>query len=252
MHPTLKTCLLPLFCGILAACAVAPKPPPAAPVPPAEPQPSSSLMIATPVSESGPASIEARVMVKQDSRLVLRFTVQPDGSVLDPSIVYGTPPDETGGAVLKAFAALQFKPYLGADGQGLSHEFIYPLFFGPDAVPTHTRYFCHHAEQVYKPNDRCDIVPQGAWRLYRITPAYPESLLAAPVAGSVSLAFDLDASGVPSNVKVVHSTPPGVFDSAAVLALQQWYFEPAEGQTPPAGLQHATATLRFRPPSGGY
>ena len=250
MHPKSRNRFLPLLCGLLTACASAPPP---APTPAASPtQPAASLLIGTPVKESGPSSIEARVMVKQDSRLVLRFTVQPDGSVQGVDIVYGAPPDGTGDAVLKAFSALHFKAYLDADGQAVSHTFIYPLFFGPDAVPTRTRYFCHHAGQVYKPTDRCEIVPQGAWRLYRITPGYPESLLSTPVGGSVTLAFDLDASGVPSNVKVLHSTPPGLFDSTAVLALQQWFFEPVEGQTPPAGLQHATATLHFRPPSGGY
>ncbi|HSN18173.1 MAG TPA: TonB family protein [Gammaproteobacteria bacterium] len=249
----LKNRVLPLLCGLLAACASAPKLPPPSSAPSVVPQPSASLLIATPVNESGPASIAARVMAKEDSRLVLRFTVQPDGQVQDPSIVYGVPPDDAGAAVVKAFAAIQFKPYLGADGIAVSHEFIYPLFFGPDAVPTHTRYFCHHADQVYKANDRCEIVPQGAWKLYRITPAYPESLLSAPVAGSVTLTFDIDpAGGVPSNVKVVHSAPAGVFDTTAVLALQQWYFELADGQQPPAGVQHASATLRFRPPSGGY
>lgn len=251
--PMPKTRLLLLLCGLLAACAVTPRPPPATPAAPAEPQPGANLLIATPVNESGPASIEARVMVKQDSRMVLRFTVQPDGTVHDASIVYGVPPDESGDAVLKAFSAIPFKPYLGPDGTAVGHVFIYPLFFGPDAVPTHTRYICHHAEQVYKPNDRCEIVPQGAWKLYRITPAYPLSLLPAPVAGSVTLTFDIDAGGgVPSNVKVVYSSPQGVFDSTAVLALQQWYFEPAEGQKAPSGVQHASATLRFRPPSGGY
>src|ERR1700743_713211 len=144
MHPTLKTRLLPLLCGLLPACAPTPKPPPVpAPAPGAEPQPTPSLMIGTPVNESGPASIETRVMVKQDSRLVLRFTGQTDGSVQAVSSVYGTPPDDSGSAVLKAFMAVQFKPYLGADGLAQSHEFIYPLFFGPDAVPTHTRYICH-------------------------------------------------------------------------------------------------------------
>lgn len=251
--PMLKTRLLPLLCGLLAACASAPKAPPAPPTAATEPQPGANLLIATPVNEYGPASLSARVMVKQDSRLVLRFTVQPDGEVQNPSIVYGAPPDDSGTAILRAFSAIPFKPYLSPDGTAVNHEFIYPLFFGPDAVPTHTRYICHHAEQVYKPNDRCEIVSQGAWKLYRITPAYPESLLPAPVAGSVTLTFDIDAGGgVPSNVKVVYSTPQGVFDSTAVLALQQWYFELADGQKPPAGVQHASATLRFRPPSGGY
>jgi len=246
-----KASVLLLLSGLLAACAGAPKPVPPAPAPAVEPEPNASLLIATPVSESGPASIEARVMVKQDSRLVLRFTVLPDSSVQGVSVVYGTPPDDTGGAVVAAFSALHFRPYMSGD-QAVSHAFIYPLFFGPDAVPTRTRYFCRHAQQLYKPRDRCDIVPQGTWRLYRITPAYPESMLSTPISGSVTLSFDIDQSGVPSNVKVLRSSPPGVFDSAAVLALQQWYFEPADGSVPPAGLQHASATVRFRPPSGGY
>ena len=63
--PMLKTRLLPLLCGLLAACAPAPKAPPSPPTAATEPQPGANLLIATPVNESGPASLSARVLVKQ-------------------------------------------------------------------------------------------------------------------------------------------------------------------------------------------
>jgi TonB family protein len=208
-------------------------------------------LIATPVSESGPASIEARLAPKQDTKMTLRFTVKADGSVQDASVASSELPPDTSAAVLAAFSALRFLPYLKG-GDPASHEFSYPLFFGPDAVPDRTRFFCQQAARVYRARDRCDIVTQGAWRVYRITPAYPDSMRATPVPGAVTMSFDLDQSGVPSNVKVLKSDPPGAFDTTAMVALQQWYFEPMDGSAPPPGLQHASVTLNFKPPAGGY
>ncbi len=208
-------------------------------------------LIATPVSESGPASIEARLAPKQDIKMTLRFTVEPDGSVRGASVVSSELPPDTSAAVLSAFSALRFLPYLKG-GDPANHEFSYPLFFGPDAVSDRTRFFCQHASDVYRAQQRCDIVSQGPWRVYRITPAYPDSMRATPVAGAVTMSFDLDQSGVPSNVKVLKSIPPGSFDTAAMVALQQWYFEPVDGSAPAPGLQHASVTLNFKPPSGGY
>lgn len=181
----------------------------------------------------------------------LRFTVQPDGHVQSAEILSSELPEDTSNAVLGAFAAVKFRPYAEGSGKAVSHLFTYPLFFGPDAVPDRTRYFCEHMAQVYKPRDRCDMVTEGAWRVYRITPAYPDAMLSTPVPGQVTLSFDLEPGGVPSNVKVLHSDPPGVFDTAAVVALQQWYFEPLDGP-PPTGVQHASVTVNFKPPTGGY
>ncbi|HEY3859422.1 MAG TPA: TonB family protein [Gammaproteobacteria bacterium] len=248
MLPKLKSSLIPLLCGLLAACATGPKAPVLAAAPAA--QPSVPALIATPVIDSAPASIEARVPVQQDAFMLLSFMVQPDGSVRGAQIMSSELPEDTSSAVLGAFGALKFQAFVDG-GKPVSHPFTYPLFFGPDAVPDRTRYLCEHAAEVYKPRDRCDMVTQGTWRVYRITPPYPDSMLSTPVAGQVTLSFDLDQSGVPSNVKVLRADPPGVFDTAAVVALQQWYFEPLDGP-PPAALQHASVTLNFKPPSGGY
>ncbi len=249
MLPKLKSSLIPLLCGLLAACATGPKATSTATAPAS--QPSVPALIATPVNDSGPTSIEARVPVQQDAFMLLRFMVQPDGSVQGTEIMSSELPEDTSNAVLGAFTALKFQAYAEKGGKPVVHPFTYPLFFGPDAVPDRTRYLCEHEAEVYKPRDRCDMVTQGPWRVYRITPPYPESQMSTPIAGQVTLSFDLDQSGVPSNVKVLRADPPGIFDTAAVVALQQWYFEPLDGP-PPTGLQHASVTLNFKPPTGGY
>lgn len=229
-----------LLAGLLAACAASPPAPTPKPAAPSVP-----LLIATPEDDSAPASIEARLNPKDDSQMLLRFTVAVDGSVQDAAVLMSKLPPDTDTAVLAAFRELRFRPYQ-EQGRPLAHEFIYPLFFGPNAVSERTRFFCRHEDRRYRPLGRCDIVTSGTWRVYRVTPAYPSGL-AAPVSGAVTLSFDLDAGGVPSNVKVLKSAPPGVFDTAAIVALQQWYFETLDGSAP-ATTQHATVTVNFTPP----
>ena len=204
------------------------------------------LLIATPESDSAPASLEARLNPKSDSQVLLRFGVTQEGKVQDPVVLMSMLPGDTTAAVVGAFSALRFKPYLD-QGKPAPREFIYPLFFGPDAVSERTRFLCRHEDERYRPDSRCDIVTSGIWRVYRVTPPYPVDL-AQPASGTVTLSFDLDAGGVPSNVKVVKAVPPGAFDTAAVVALQQWYFETLDGSTP-KGVQHATVTVNFTPPS---
>lgn len=236
-----KSGLAAAACILLAACA-RPRPPAAPPPPPPVP-----LMIASPVDDSAPAALEARLAVNEDSQMLLRFQVQPDGSIQGVTSLMSKLPTDSANAVLAAFAGLRFKPYLEG-GKPVARGFIYPLFFGPDAVSEHTRFFCRHKQDLYKPASRCDIVQTGSWQVYRVTPPYPDDLLAAPVTGAVTMSFDVGASGVPSNVKVVKSTPAGVFDTAAVVALQQWYFEPLDGSATGAP-QHASVTLNFTPPA---
>lgn len=230
--------LLLLLTAVLAACAATP------PVPLPPPTASVPLLIATPENESGPAAIETRAASKEDGQMLLRFTVQPDGKVTGAKVVMSKLNTDTDAAVLAAFSVLRFRPYLDK-GQPVAREFIYPLFFGPDAVSERTRFLCHHQEERYRPRSRCDIVTSGNWRVYRITPPYPPGV-DEHQAGAVTLSFDVDAGGMASNVKVVKSTPAGVFDTAAMVALQQWFFETLDGGAPAAN-QHATVTVNFTP-----
>ena len=235
----MKRSLFFLIAAALAACGSAPPPKPAGPKP-------LPVSIASPVNATAPEGLAARLPSGDSGQVLLRFTVDAEGAVKDSSVVMSQLPADDTAAVSAAFSGLRFKPWREA-GKPAAHDFIYPLFFGNEAVAQRTQFFCRHQQDLYLPASRCEIIPQGGFRLYRITPPYPASAPAG-TAGSVTLGFDVDASGVPSDVKVLKSTPPGVFDSAAVLAVEQWYLEPIDGK-PVTGVQHATVTVSFTPPA---
>lgn len=62
-------------------------------------------------------------------------------------------------------------------------------------------------------------------------PVYPQRAFEQGVEGSVLIEFGLDAGGHVLDTRVVGSTPPGVFDRAAIRALHGWRF------TSPVGAQ---------------
>ena len=224
--------------AVLSACGSPPPPKPAGPKP-------LPISIASPLDASAPEGLAARLPTGDSGQMLLRFTVDAEGAVRDAGVAMSQLPADDSAAVLAAFSGLRFKPWREG-GKPVAHDFIYPLFFGNEAVAQRTQFFCRHQQDLYLPASRCEIIPQGGFRLYRITPPYPAS--APPgTSGSVTLGFDVDSSGVPSDVKVLKSNPPGVFDSAAVLAVEQWYLEPLDGK-PVTGVQHATVTVSFTPP----
>lgn len=61
----------------------------------------------------------------------------------------------------------------------------------------------------------------------RTPPRYPAEALRNGIEGEVMLEFDVDATGVVREVIVVSSTPPGMFDDAAVAAARGWWMNPA-------------------------
>jgi len=83
-------------------------------------------------------------------------------------------------------------------------------------------------------------------RLAVVSPIYPARASLAGVEGNVELAYAIDASGRPSDIRVLQSQPEGVFDSAAIAALAQWRFERPVG----AGgsyVQNFAFTLHDKP-----
>ena len=56
---------------------------------------------------------------------------------------------------------------------------------------------------------------------------YPVEAKDKKVEGYVRVAYDVSADGSVTNVRVVDSDPPGVFDEAAVAAVRGWRFHPA-------------------------
>ena len=75
-------------------------------------------------------------------------------------------------------------------------------------------------------------------------PRYPLSALNRRIEGSVQIAFVIQPDGSVTAVRLLSSTPPGVFDEAALAAVSRWRFE-AGGQRVPT-----SRTLSFRLPKG--
>lgn len=61
----------------------------------------------------------------------------------------------------------------------------------------------------------------------RTPPRYPAAARAAGTTGVVVVQIHIDDAGAVDDVRVVESTPPGVFDDAAVESVRAWRFEPA-------------------------
>ncbi len=61
--------------------------------------------------------------------------------------------------------------------------------------------------------------------LTRVEPKYPKAAVEAKQNGFVKLKFDISKKGKVSNVKVIKSSPKGVFDKSAVIALKQWVYK---------------------------
>ena len=67
----------------------------------------------------------------------------------------------------------------------------------------------------------------------RTAPSYPAAARRDGVTGEVVLHLLIDASGAPERITVLEAQPPGVFDDAAVDAVNSWRFEPARYQGRP-------------------
>lgn len=66
-----------------------------------------------------------------------------------------------------------------------------------------------------------DIIP-----LVRINPEYPPRALSRGTEGFVIVQFTITATGAVRDVIVVDSKPEGVFDQAAVRAVERWRYNP--------------------------
>lgn len=79
----------------------------------------------------------------------------------------------------------------------------------------------------------------------RGAPKYPPAAERSGIEGSVVVEFGLTPEGHTRDIKVVESTPPGVFDDAAVDAVRDWRFEPINAQDA-ARLPRSSVRLAFR------
>ena len=76
-------------------------------------------------------------------------------------------------------------------------------------------------------------------------PAYPEAARAEGIEGWVQLRYDISIDGRVENLKVLESSPPGVFDAAAMAAVAQWRYRVAVIDGVPSPVSGVVSTLRF-------
>lgn len=62
-------------------------------------------------------------------------------------------------------------------------------------------------------------------------PEYPRGAERRGIEGRVVLTFSVEADGSVSSAEIIESTPAGVFDRAAMAAVESWRFEPADART---------------------
>ena len=68
--------------------------------------------------------------------------------------------------------------------------------------------------------------------LKAVPPDYPRAAERREIEGYVVVSINVDNAGAVTDVSVVEADNPGIFDSAAVRAVERWKFEsgkPAEG-----------------------
>lgn len=79
----------------------------------------------------------------------------------------------------------------------------------------------------------------------RTAPQYPQAAERAGIEGSVTVEFGLTPEGHTRDIRVVESSPPEVFDAAAIAAVRTWRFESVSAEDA-ARLPRSSVRLAFR------
>lgn len=82
--------------------------------------------------------------------------------------------------------------------------------------------------------------------IYRVPPQYPRQALMDRVEGWVLVEFTISTRGEVKNARVVDSQPQGVFDNAALSAVQRFRFKPQTLAGEPIEVEGVQNRLRFR------
>jgi TonB family protein len=81
-----------------------------------------------------------------------------------------------------------------------------------------------------------------------VAPDYPDRALTDRVSGSVTVEYVVDKKGYTKDVHAIQSTPPGVFDRAAISAIRDWRYRPAMYNGQPVEVPVRTL-IRFELPN---
>ena len=71
-------------------------------------------------------------------------------------------------------------------------------------------------------------VDQMPMAIFKMKPIYPYRARRLNITGKVEVKFLVDETGYVSNITILKSTPPGIFDDSVFKALPSWKFSPGE------------------------
>jgi protein TonB len=77
-------------------------------------------------------------------------------------------------------------------------------------------------------------------------PIYPAAQRSQGIEGKVTVRYDVSVEGFVTNAIVIQSTPPGLFDAAALTAVTSWRFNPARGEGIAIAQTQVESTLTFK------
>jgi TonB family protein len=72
------------------------------------------------------------------------------------------------------------------------------------------------------------IKTRGRQLLTHIEPIWPAKAVNKKIEGSVTLSFSINTDGSVDNIKIIESTPNGMFDKSSIKALSQWMYAELE------------------------
>jgi len=82
--------------------------------------------------------------------------------------------------------------------------------------------------------------------LFRMAPQYPERAASRGIEGYVVMEFTITETGTVTNIKVVEANPPGMFDRAAIKAMEKWKYKPKIVDGKPVSRHGVRNQLTFK------
>lgn len=148
-----------------------------------------------------------------------------------------TPPKSRPKAARKAPSNAPPAPVVGASLAGLD---LGLEAFGPGGADEAAS-LLGDLQDVVMSTEAVDSLPEVQ---SRVQPVYPDRARKKGVSGSVQLSLLVGVDGAVRDAKVLQSSPPEIFDMAALDAVRQWRFSPAMYEGRPVPIR-VTQTLRF-------
>ena len=75
---------------------------------------------------------------------------------------------------------------------------------------------------------------------------YPEEAKQSKVTGTVTVQYDIQVDGTVTNVSVIQSEPPEVFDAEALRHVRSWVFRPAKRDGTAVLTENVESEITFK------